>query len=110
MLLIRFVWILFYCLIIWLLTLQLNGAYPPGYYDLYSFDYYHGDHSYYANYPNNRVNTKRGNYERDGRTNSKEKDDKSKGKDEDKDKPPFQDEFVSLKKNIAISFAWYSKV
>jgi hypothetical protein len=76
----------------------LNGAYPPGYYDLYSFDYYHGDHSYYANYPNNRVNTKRGNYERDGRTNSKEKDDKFKGKDEDKDKPPFQDEFVSLKK------------
>ena len=75
---------------------QLNGAYPPGYYDLYSFDYYHGDHSYYANYPNNRVNTKRGNYERDGRTNSKEKDDKSKGKDEDKDKPPFQDEFPSL--------------
>ncbi|XP_063404258.1 vasculin-like protein 1 isoform X1 [Mytilus trossulus] len=76
---------------------QINGApYPPGYYDLYSFDYYHGDHSYYANYPNSRVNTKRGNYERDGRTNSKDKEDKSKGKDDDKDKPPFQDEFPSL--------------
>lgn len=75
----------------------MNGApYPPGYYDLYPFDYYHGDHSYYPNYQNSRVNTKRSNYERDGRTNSKEKDDKTKGKDEDKEKPSFQDDFVGF--------------
>lgn len=79
---------------------QMNGApYQPGYYDLYPFDYYHGDHPYYPNYQNSRVNTKRSNYERDGRTNSKEKEDKTKGKDEEKDKPSFQDDFPSLNGN-----------
>ncbi|KAJ8305738.1 hypothetical protein KUTeg_016283 [Tegillarca granosa] len=78
---------------------QMNGAYP-GYYDLYQFDYYHGD-PYYAGYPSNsRAASKRSHYEREGRSNSKEgkeKDGEKGGKstDDDKDKPNLQEDFVN---------------
>ena len=78
----------------------MNGAYP--YYDLYNFDYYHGD-PYFSSYPSSRdrAGSKRNHYEKDGRSNSKEgkeKDsDKIKGKEgEEEDKQTFQDDFVRI--------------
>ncbi|KAK3089228.1 hypothetical protein FSP39_001937 [Pinctada imbricata] len=79
---------------------QMNGAYP-GYYDLYNFDYYHGD-PYFSSYPGNRerAGSKRSHYEKDGRSNSKDgkekENEKTKGDGEEEEKPTFQEDFPSL--------------
>ncbi|KAL5017052.1 hypothetical protein ScPMuIL_006641 [Solemya velum] len=77
---------------------QVNGAYH-GYYDLYPYEYYHGD-PYYSSYPGNRGGSKRSYYEKEGRSNSKEgkekENDKSSKERERKDKPVSTEDFPSL--------------
>ncbi|XP_046334131.1 vasculin-like protein 1 isoform X2 [Haliotis rufescens] len=76
---------------------QLNGGYPPGYYDLYPYDYYPGEPPYYPGYPPHP--NKRSYYNKESRSNSKESKEKEgadKKEKEGEKEPPFSDDFPSL--------------
>lgn len=76
------------------LLFKLNGGYP-GYYDLYPYDYYHGD-PYYNGYPG-RTPPKRSYHDKEGRALREGRDgDKGKERDSGQEKhKAFNDDFVS---------------